>query len=240
MDGNTLKVAGVLADSTRYSIYRYITKLNQAVNVLEIADEFSIHPNVARLHLNKLEEVKLLASCTDKSGRNGRPCRIYSLSTEEVTLQFPAKNHRTFGVIALDALHTFGKEGRETFYNMGRIHGREAALQKLTQEGISFVDELSLEQKIKSIAEILKTSDFSPKIELRDENSVSLYINSCLFIRSNDQEKNAMICEMHNNIVRGIFETFFGEIDLLRDIDDTSINGNKGCCQFFVILLPIK
>lgn len=236
MDGNTLKVAGVLADSTRFSIYRYITELNQPVNVVEIADEFSIHPNVARLHLNKLEEVKLLDSCSDKSGRNGRPCRIYSPSSEEVTLQFPAKNYRIFGMIALEALQTFGKDGREVFYNMGRIYGRESALQKLTSEGVSFVDELSLEQKIRSITDILKKDGISPQIEIRDENSVSFSLNSCLFIRSNDQEKNAMICEMHNNIFRGIFEIFFSEIDLLRDVDDTG----KSCCQFFVVLLPIK
>lgn len=236
MDGNTLKIARVLADSTRFSIYQFITKLNQPVNVMEIADEFSIHPNVARLHLNKLEEVKLLASCSDKSGLSGRPCRIYSPSTEEVTLQFPSKNYRMFGTIALDALHTFGKEGREIFYNMGRIYGREAALQKLTIEGISFVDELSLKQKIESISEILKKDGIGPKIELRDENSISFSLNNCLFIRSDNQEKNDMICEMHNNIYRGIFEIFFGEIDLLRDVDGAS----SGCCQFLVVLLPIK
>jgi predicted ArsR family transcriptional regulator len=236
MDGNTLKVAGVLADSTRFSIYRYITKQNQSVNVAEIAEEFSIHPNVARLHLNKLEEVKLLNSCSVQSGRNGRPSRIYSPSTEEVTLQFPVKNYRTFGMIALDALHTFGKEGREVFYNMARIYGREAALRKLTSDGISFVDELSAEQKIKSITQILEADGISPKIELRDENSVAFSLNSCLFIRCNDQEKNAMICEMHNNIFRGMFETFFSEIELLRDVDKTS----EGCCQFFIVLLPIE
>jgi predicted ArsR family transcriptional regulator len=236
MEGKTLKVAGVLADSTRFSIYRYITKINRAVNVVEIADKFSIHPNVARLHLSKLEEVKLLNSASDKSGRGGRPSILYSLSNEEITLQFPTKNYRMFATIALDALHTFGKEGRETFYNMGRIYGRESALQKLIRDGISFVDELTLEQKIKSIIEILEADGVNPRIELVDDNSISFSLNSCLFIRCTDEEKNAMICTMHNNIFRGIFETFFGEIDLIRDVDKCSTS----CCQFFIVLLPIK
>ncbi len=236
MEGKTLKVAGVLADSTRFSIYRHITKVNRAVNVVEIADKFSIHPNVARMHLNRLEEVGLVNSTTDKSGRGGRPSLLYSLSNEEITLQFPAKNYRMFATIALDALHTFGKEGRETFYNMGRIYGRESALQKLIKDGVSFVDELSLDQKIKSIIEILESDGVSPRIELVDDNSISFSLNSCLFIRSTDEEKNAMICTMHNNIFRGIFETFFGEIDLMRDVDKCSTS----CCQFFIVLLPIK
>lgn len=91
MEGKTLKVAGVLADSTRFSIYRYITKINRAVNVVEIADKFSIHPNVARLHLSKLEEVKLLNSASDKSGRGGRPAFSTRSQTRKLRYNFPQK-----------------------------------------------------------------------------------------------------------------------------------------------------
>lgn len=63
---NTLKVTNVLSDPTRFYIYQYITKRHQDVTVQEIADEFSIHPNVARLHLSKLEDVRMLHSETKK------------------------------------------------------------------------------------------------------------------------------------------------------------------------------
>jgi transcriptional regulator len=58
----TLKITNVLADPTRFSIYNYIVNQNREVTVQEIADEFSIHPNVARLHLSKLEDVGMLKS----------------------------------------------------------------------------------------------------------------------------------------------------------------------------------
>ncbi|TXK86230.1 helix-turn-helix transcriptional regulator, partial [Parageobacillus sp. SY1] len=51
----TLKITNVLADPTRYHIYEYITKKHKKVSVQEIAEAFNIHPNVARLHLTKLE-----------------------------------------------------------------------------------------------------------------------------------------------------------------------------------------
>ncbi|MED3059959.1 transcriptional regulator, partial [Bacillus thuringiensis] len=43
-----LKITGVLADPTRYYIYKYISQKHSYVTVQEIADEFDIHPNVAR------------------------------------------------------------------------------------------------------------------------------------------------------------------------------------------------
>lgn len=58
----TLKITNVLSDPTRYYIYQYITKRHKDVTVQEIADNFSIHPNVARLHLSKLEDVNMLVS----------------------------------------------------------------------------------------------------------------------------------------------------------------------------------
>lgn len=62
----TLRITNVLSDPTRYYIYQYISKQHQEVTVQEIADGFNIHPNVARLHLSKLEDVNMLVSETKK------------------------------------------------------------------------------------------------------------------------------------------------------------------------------
>ena len=88
-----LKITNVLSDPTRLSIYNYISKKHKEVNVKEIAKEFNIHPNVARLHLSKLEDVGMLKSENQKTWR-GRPSRIYRLSEDVVELSFP------FGIIA--------------------------------------------------------------------------------------------------------------------------------------------
>lgn len=61
-----LKITSVLADPTRYEIYQYIARKHQEVTVQEIADAFHIHPNVARLHLTKLEDVNMIVSETKK------------------------------------------------------------------------------------------------------------------------------------------------------------------------------
>lgn len=65
----TLRITNVLADPTRYYIYQYIVNNHQDVSVQQIADSFKIHPNVARLHLSKLEDVDMLTSDARKTGK---------------------------------------------------------------------------------------------------------------------------------------------------------------------------
>lgn len=237
LDNETLKLTSVLADSTRFSIYKYIIKLNRPVNVHEIADNFQIHPNVARLHLTKLEDVSLLISETEKTGRGGRPSRIYSLSNEEICLQFPVKNYRLLASIAIDSLHALGEDGKEMFYKMGRIFGKEAAIKTMINDGIDNIDEIPLTSKIESVRQILESHGINPKIEVIDENTISLSLNSCLFIKTEDEEKNKIICSMHNNIFEGVFETYLGEIDFIKENKKDCENT---CCQYYIILLPIK
>ncbi|MET1030608.1 helix-turn-helix domain-containing protein [Domibacillus tundrae] len=75
-----LKVTGALADGIRYSIYDYILKGHANVTVQDAAAEFNIHPIVARLHLTKLEDANLIASFLHKTGRGGRPGKVYKLA----------------------------------------------------------------------------------------------------------------------------------------------------------------
>lgn len=237
MDNDTLKLTSVLADSTRFAIYKYIIKMHTPVNVLEIADEFKIHPNVARLHLTKLEDVNLLASVTEKNGRGGRPSRLYSLSDEEICLQFPTKNYRLLANIAIDSLHAFGEDGKKMFDKMGKIFGKETAIKTMIKDGIDNLDDIPLTEKVESIKQILQSHGVPPKIEIVDENTISFSLNSCIFHKTGDNEKNKMICEMHNNLFEGVFETYLGEIDFIRQSNKESCSV---CCQYYIILLPIK
>ena len=55
------RLTAVLADGTRYRIYRSIVERPGAeVTVADVAEQFGLHPNVARMHLGKLEQAGLL------------------------------------------------------------------------------------------------------------------------------------------------------------------------------------
>src|SRR5690242_13426779 len=133
----TLKVTSVLADPTRYYIYQYILKKHAEVTVHEIAKEFSIHVNVARLHLTKLTDVKLLAAETRKTGKGGRPSRFYRPADEVIQLNFPARDYQLLSKITIQALINLGKDGMEALYNVGKQFGEETIKQAFLSKRIS-------------------------------------------------------------------------------------------------------
>lgn len=143
-----LKITGVLSDPTRYYIYKYISQKHNYVTVQEIADEFTIHPNVSRLHLSKLEDVNMLKSETKKTGKGGRPSRLYALSDDLIQLQFPFRDYQLLAKIAFNTLISLGAAGEKALYETGKQFGTELMEQHMQRLNISEAS-LTLEQKYK-------------------------------------------------------------------------------------------
>lgn len=237
MENETLKLASVLADPTRFTIYQHISSVNRPVNVHEIADKFGIHPNVARLHLSKLEDVNLLKSETEKTGRGGRPSRVYALSDEIINLQFPPRDYNLLSKIAIEALLSFGEEGKKALKDIGKNFGKEAAKHAMAKDSINSFDELSIEKKVESIERLIVAQGLKPHIETIDENTVSIKLNNCIFDDAVSNIKDHNICQMHKHLLEGIFETYLGEIDLIQDL---KMIDNAPSCQYTMVKLPIK
>src|SRR6478609_7967366 len=143
----TLKITNVLSDPTRYYIYQYITQKHDEVTVQEIADNFSIHPNVARLHLSKLEDVNMLVSETKKTGKGGRPSRLYRLSDDVIQLNFPYRDYQLLSNIAIQTMLSLGEEGRKALYITGKRFGTELVEQEMASQHQNSGD-LSFDQKL--------------------------------------------------------------------------------------------
>ncbi|MFD2512021.1 helix-turn-helix transcriptional regulator [Halalkalibacter alkalisediminis] len=162
---NTLKITSVLSDPTRFSIYQYVSKKRENVTVQEIADQFSIHPNVARLHLTKLEDVKMIISETQKTGKGGRPSRFYKLSNEVIQLQFPFRDYQRLSKMAIESLVELGDVGIEALHKVGYKYGRESAELYVQQFHID-ITTLSMEDKVKIIEEIAINKDSALKLNM--------------------------------------------------------------------------
>lgn len=237
MENDTLKLTSVLADPTRFAIYQYVSSMGRAVNVQEIADKFGIHPNVARLHLSKLEDVNLLKSITEKTGRGGRPSRVYTLSDEVVSLQFPPRDYKLLAKIAIETLLSFGEEGKKALVEMGRNFGREAARQAMMKDSIENSRYLPIEKKIESIERLVIAQGLQPNIEIIDQHTIRFRVNNCIFHETLDAVKNHNICQMHHHLLEGIFETYLGDIDLVQE---TSITNGSDACQYTMVKLPVQ
>jgi len=227
---NTLKVTNVLSDPTRFNIYQHIIKRRKPVTVLNVAEEFDIHPNVARLHLSKLEEIKLITSHFQKTGRGGRPSRLYELSDNVIELNFPFRDYKLFSSIAIESLIELGDVGKEALYKTGKKYGMEVVKQ---YEVSVNPNDLTIEQKIQILEDAGTMLGMYPSFEYNAEkNNISFRVNNCPFKEVVEQDQN-MVCNMHQSFLKGMFEALFDEIELIE-----TENMFKGCenCQYIAQL----
>ncbi len=123
------ELSAVLADDTRYHIYRAIAERpGEDVTVAEIAERFGLHPNVARMHLSKLEQAGFLATDFRRTSGGGRPAKLYRLSDLVVTFGFPPRRYELLSRLALDALSAGGsrEDALRVCREAGAAEGRHA------------------------------------------------------------------------------------------------------------------
>ncbi|PFV85701.1 transcriptional regulator [Bacillus sp. AFS059628] len=221
-----LKITGVLSDPTRYYIYKYISQKHSYVTVQEIADEFDIHPNVARLHLSKLEDVHMLKSETKKTGKGGRPSRLYVLSEDVIQLQFPFRDYQLLARIAFNSLLSLGAAGEKALYETGKQFGTELMQQHMLRLNVS-EDALTVEQKVQIAKEAFSTAGLSPAFELSTDGTKIFYdVHNCPF-KEVAVHHPTEICNMHGDMMKGIFEILFPNMELTRN--DSLLDGCKSC-----------
>ncbi|OIJ20272.1 transcriptional regulator [Anaerobacillus alkalidiazotrophicus] len=235
MEHQTLKITGVLSDPTRFSIYQYVTKQHRDVTVQEIADAFEIHANVARLHLTKLEDVNMLISETKKTGKGGRPSRFYRLSDEVVSLQFPYRDYQKLSEIAIDTLLSLGSIGEKALTETGRKYGYESARTYLQALDLSLSD-LENKEKLNHIKTVALQQGLNPEMHYNEEtHEVNFRIYNCTFKEL--VPDRAPICKMHQALIHGFFDYFFGEIDLNKE-SFMSEGIDYSFCSYKTLVLP--
>ncbi len=221
----TLKITNVLSDPTRYYIYQYITKRHQDVTVQEIADNFNIHPNVARLHLSKLEDVNMLMSETKKTGKGGRPSRLYRLSEDVIQLNFPFRDYQLLSKIAMETFVGLGEAGKIALYATGKKFGTEMIEQEMKRNQES--DQLSFEQKLHFLKSAATMAGFYPEFETNEDNTkIFFQIFNCPF-KEVAEEHTKTICETHYEFLRGMFEALFDSVELIEK--ENMLHGCNSC-----------
>ncbi|MDP4162837.1 MAG: helix-turn-helix domain-containing protein [Bacillota bacterium] len=222
----TLKITNVLSDPTRYYIYQYITKRHQEVTVQEVADNFNIHPNVARLHLSKLEDVNMLISETKKTGKGGRPSRLYRLSDDVIQLHFPFRDYMLLSKVAIQTMLSLGETGKQALYETGKRFGSEIIDQEVSKKNQSGT-ELTFEQKLNIIKSAATLAGFYPEFETNGENTkIYFQIFNCPF-KEVAKAHSETVCSMHHEFLKGMFEALFDSVELIEN--ENMITGCETC-----------
>ncbi|KGX85008.1 helix-turn-helix transcriptional regulator [Pontibacillus marinus] len=205
-----LTVSMVLSDPTRYYIYQYLSELNEEVSVLEIAKKFNIHPNVARLHLSKLEQAHMLQSQTKKTGKGGRPSRLYSLANKEIQLNFPYRDYKLLATMAMEVVQELGEQGEQILYKTGYKYGQEILETHLN----STPSDMTIENKIEKLRHISNIIGIYPRFEyVKHKNTIFFSIHNCPF-KDLAQKKPELVCKMHSQLIKGMLDSLFKNIEL--------------------------
>ncbi|MFJ7468020.1 helix-turn-helix transcriptional regulator [Peribacillus frigoritolerans] len=224
----TLKITNVLADPTRYYIYQHIVNNHGDVSVQEIADSFNIHPNVARLHLSKLEDIDMLTSNSRKTGKGGRPSRLYRLSDKVIQLHFPYRNYQLLAKIAVQSMMTLGEQGKQALYETGKVFGEELINQQLALNSTS-IDRLAFAEKVNMLKNAATIAGLSPEIQAsKEENKITFRIFNCPFKEVTEVEPGT-ICSMHNSFLKGMFEALF---EIVNIVEIENMMSNCAACSY--------
>ncbi|HEX6594443.1 MAG TPA: helix-turn-helix domain-containing protein [Bacillota bacterium] len=229
---HTLKVTNVLSDPTRFKIYQYLVQHHKAVTVNEISEQFDIHPNVARMHLTKLQDINLLISYSEKTGRGGRPSRLYCLSEKVIELNFPYRDYKLFANMALETLAELGDIGTKALYVTGKKYGSKVMERYHTQATM----ELTNEQKVQILEDAGVMLGLYPNISYDSKKGkISFTINNCPFkeIATNNQQ---LVCNTHLYFLKGMFESLFTNVKFIENE-----NMFKGCesCTYIAKLSAV-
>jgi len=215
-----------MADETRYQIYENMLKLKRAFTVQEIAETFNIHPNVARHHLTKLAEINVISADFIKTGKGGRPGRVYKIREDGVQVSFPKRDESMLLDWLLKTIKHFGKEGLEIAKKVAYDQGKERILtstphiQELTEKQKHDI----LEQHATLIGYVI---DENPHTIEKDSNNVNFNVYNCPFhqyIHSDDY-----ICQIHESFLKGQIDVLFPDNEFTQL---KSMLGNCNECQY--------
>ena len=199
------RLTAVLADGTRFRIYRSIVERPGAdVTVADVAERFRLHPNVARMHLTKLQQAGLLATSLRKGGTGGRPARLYRLSDKVASLIMPPRRYDLLSDLALKALADTGDLDRVAA--VCRESGAEAARTYLSghpQHGRLGRDEL-----VEAIREVGDEVGMLPEVGW-EQSTLAVDVRNCVFKELSSAQPD-LVCVMHRAFLEGFIERLAG------------------------------
>ncbi len=197
-------VAAAFGDPTRRDIFLRI-RSNPGLTASEVANAFSLHPNVARHHLDRLVAGGYLQVHLDKRDKGvGRPSKQYFPVDETLTIGLLNKRDDLLGVLLREAMELLGpKRAEQMAAKVGEEYGRSLAAQMSPAAG-----KRSIRAAMHAIAETLTAHGFAAHAEDRGDTT-AVIADQCPF--GNADTTNPVLCAVDRGMVKGLLAGMCGE-----------------------------
>ncbi|MEK4628063.1 MAG: helix-turn-helix domain-containing protein [Solibacillus sp.] len=202
-----IKITSTLADETRFSVYEYMLQQKKYFSVQEIAERFNIHSNVARLHLTKLAEIGVITAEYLKTGKGGRPGRVYKVKQEGISLSFPRRDPSLLVSWSVELIHQLGEEALKKGQQISYKDGQQAMQLLIDERRIK--SPLLFEEKVKLLTNSANLVGYIP--EIKEENGQKTLLFSIFNCPFHEQfiKYGEIICKLHESYLRGQVDTLF-------------------------------
>jgi predicted ArsR family transcriptional regulator len=203
-------VTNAFGDPTRREIYLFARESVGGVTAGEVAEQFDLHPNVARHHLEKLTGggylmVEIGRAVEGTTRAAGRPSKRYVAGPLDATLALPLKHDDLLGGLLARALDALGPDQAEVLADeVGFQYGMQLAERIDPTEG-----HRSVRAALTTVADALTAHGFAAHTESR--NGQLAIVSECCPFGDTAQRYPHVVCALDRGMIRGMLAGLYGE-----------------------------
>jgi predicted ArsR family transcriptional regulator len=218
-------ITSAFGDPTRRSIYLFARDHEGGATAAQVAEEFGLHPNVARHHLDKLAAGGYLEVAVERSTGTGagRPSKHYRAVGEKASLEMPVRTDDLVLELLGKTLAALPRETAEQIAeDVGAQYGRTIAAGMVGSDVQSA--QRSLRSALHAVADALTAHGFAAHTESRN-NQLRIVNTHCPF--GNTAIDHPVICAVDRGMVRGMLGALYGDID--TSLESSRPQGDTFC-----------
>lgn len=212
-------------DATRRSIYLRCREAGDGgVTASEVAEEFELHSNVARHHLDKLVEGGYLVGESVRVGGQpaGRPSKRYRPSSKDVVLSYPARRDDLLARLLAQALETLEPaQAAALAEQVGHDYGRAVAADIRPGAGPT-----SFRKALAIVGSALTDHGFEATVQADGRWHATITAAHCPFGAAALDHPH-LFCALDRGMVRGMLSALYGETS---PETMASLPGGDTCC----------
>lgn len=215
-------ISAAFGDPTRRNIFLLVREHGEGVTAAEVAEQFDLHPNVARHHLDKLTAGGYLeVSVARAEGqRAGRPSKRYRAVAPTINLDVAVRHDDILvSLLAKTLSRLEPDEASELAEEVGVEYGRQMAAALGTGEG-----QRSVRAALHVVADALSAHGFAAHAEQHGDQ-LRIVSGNCPF--GDVAIEHPVICAVDRGMVKGMLGTLYGTTD--TEIESSVALGADQC-----------
>ncbi|MEA3184959.1 MAG: hypothetical protein QOJ74_1436 [Ilumatobacteraceae bacterium] len=204
-------ITNAFGDPTRRGIYLFAREHAQGVTASQVAEQFGLHPNVARHHLDRLAAGGYLEVAVERAegAGAGRPSKRYR-SVANVSIDVPVRSDDLVLSLLGKALALLPQDQAEAMAEqVGQEYGQAMAA------GLSGPDvatgQRSLRSAKQAVADALTAHGFAAHADQRN-NQLRIVNHHCPF--GDVAIEHPVICAVDRGMVKGMLGALCGDTDV--------------------------